>query len=103
MLSLGESFIGLIPLFSSKFELGFLGFLASRTALMVSSTSQVHHANYRKTPRQLSEVPGHLSKLVKDKEVSSLLSLSYFLFFFFILSSFLHETLFFSFLFLFFS
>ena len=44
--ALGESFIGLLPLLSSKSELGFLGFLTSRAVLMASSASQVHHANY---------------------------------------------------------
>ena len=50
---------------------GFFRFLASRATLMASSASQVHHTNYWKTPRRISEVPGHLSKLLKDKEVSS--------------------------------
>ena len=43
---------------------------------MASSSSQTRHANYWKTPKKMSEVPGHLSKLLKDKEVNSLLSLS---------------------------
>ena len=73
---MGESFIGSFSLFSSRCELGFLGFLGSRVVAMASSSSQIHHANYWKTPRHLSEVPGHLSKLVKDKEVNSFLSLS---------------------------
>ena len=74
----------------------FLGLLASRAVSMASSSSQTRHANIWKTPRKLSEVPGHLSKLVRDKEVSFLLSLSYSLFFF-TLSSFLHEAFSFSF------
>ena len=47
---------------------------------MASSTQAAH---YWRSPKRLSEVPDHLCKLLKDKEVSSpLLSLSFFLFFF---------------------
>ena len=72
-------------------------FFGSRAVAMVSSSSQTRHANYWKTPKKMSEVPGHLSKLLKDKEVNSLLSLSYSLFS--SLYSFLHDVLLFVFFF----
>ena len=55
-------------------------FFGSRAVAMVSSSSQTRHANYWKTPKKMSEVPGHLSKLLKNKEVNSLLSLLFSLF-----------------------
>ena len=60
----------------------FWGSSAQGLVSMASSSSQTRHANYWKTPKKMSEVPGHLSKLLKDKEVNSPLSLSYSLFFF---------------------